>query len=215
MADNGNNNTANFEAVIGVTGCGKSTVLKKRIRKLPAAITKRSLIWSPKEAIDKYAEFYPNTIVTSSVMEVIRILDKAGPKGGFHIVFVPTLDEKKDRAAFSAVCKAALAARNILFVVEELHSVTQAGNAPHGWRLVNFMGRGFGLYVFGLSQRPASMDKAFLGSLSWLHVGELPHPPDQKVASQYLGVPVQEVAALCGYQAIQKEFRTKKLTYVK
>lgn len=207
-----NDQAANFEAILGVTGCGKSTILKKRLGKRKQ---RRTIIWSPKEAIDNYTAFYPGSVRTRSAAEVLRIVQEAGARGSFHIVFVPTLDEKKDRAAFSTVCKIALHAKNLTFVVEELHSVTQAGNAPHGWRLVNFMGRGYGLYVYGLSQRPASVDKAFMGSLSWLHVGELPHPPDQKAAAEYLGVPKEEVAALCGYQAIQKEFRSKKITRLK
>lgn len=209
----GNQLQANFECIMGVTGCGKSTVLKKRLKVNKIAST-RTIVWSPKEQIDNYAALYAGSIVTRSAAEVLRITEKAGPRGKFHIVFVPTLDKRQDRAAFSTVCKIALRAKNLCLIAEELHSCTDAGNAPHGWSLVNFMGRGFGLYVYGLSQRPASLDKDFLGSLSWLHVGELPHPPDQKVAAEYLGVPKEDVAALCGYQAIQKEFRTKKITRV-
>jgi hypothetical protein len=205
----GNAQAARFIAILGVTGCGKSTELKRR---LGAKKRPRTLIWSPKERIDNYAEFFGGAVVCSTTSDVLKIAGAAGKRGGFHIVFVPTLDRAKDEAAFSVVCKIALAAGNLTLIVEELHSVTKPSHAPHGWALVNFMGRGSGVEVFGLSQRPASVDKAFMASLSELWVAELPHPPDQETAAKILGVPVSEVAALCGYKSIHKDMRTKKIT---
>lgn len=204
----GNQQAAHFVAIIGATGCGKTTELKKRL-----AVKKRTrtLIWSPKESLDNYASYYPGTILTSSIAEVRRI-ERAAGKGGFHVVFVPTLNQKKDMAAFDVFCKIALDAANLTLVVEELHSVTQASNAPDGWRKINFMGRGFGVHVFGLSQRPASVDKAFMGSLSFIHVGRLPHPPDQKAIADVIGIDKAEICNLTGYQAIQKDFQTGKIT---
>lgn len=204
----GNQQAAHFVAIIGATGCGKTTELKKR---LASKKRTRTLIWSPKESLDDYASYYPGTIMTRSVSEVLQIVKAAG-KGGFHVVFVPTLNQKKDMAAFDVFCKIALAAANLTLVVEELHSVTQASNAPDGWRKINFMGRGFGVHVFGLSQRPASVDKAFMGSLSFIHVGRLPHPPDQKAIADVIGIDKAEIGNLTGYQAIQKDFQTGKIT---
>lgn len=208
-----NSNQAHFECIIGKTGCGKTTVLKKRISNLPAKVRKRSIVWSPKEEIDRYVDLFSGSLVVRSVEELLDVMLAA--KGGeFHAVFVPYFDKKKDRAAFSAVCRLAMKAKNVLLIAEELHTCTDAGNATDGWAKVSFMGRAFGLYVFGLSQRPASLDKDFLGALSWLHVGELAHPPDRKVMAEYLGVDVSELDALCLYQGIQKDFKTKTLTRV-
>ena len=204
----GNQQAAHFVAIIGATGCGKTTELKKRLN---AKRRTRTLIWSPKESLDNYSAYYPGAISTRSVAEVLQVVKAAG-KGGFHVVFVPTLNQKKDMAAFDVFCKIALAAGNLTLVVEELHSVTQASNAPDGWRKINFMGRGFGVHVFGLSQRPASCDKAFMGSLSFLHVGRLPHPPDQKAIADVIGIDRAEIGNLTGYQAIQKDFQTGKIT---
>lgn len=209
MAAQGNSRQAHFVAIIGATGCGKTTELKKR---LDAKRRPRTLIWSPKESLDGYSAYYPGTVTTSSVSEVLQIVKAAGKGGGFHVVFVPTLNQRKDMAAFDVFCKIALAAGNLTLVVEELHSVTQASNAPDGWRKINFMGRGFGVHVFGLSQRPASVDKAFMGSLSFIHVGRLPHPPDQKAIADVMGIDKAEIGNLTGYQAIQKDFQTGKIT---
>ncbi|MDO9011336.1 MAG: hypothetical protein Q7U78_05950 [Gallionella sp.] len=205
----GNSKAAHFVAIIGATGCGKTYELKRRlgIRSRP-----RILIWSPKEAVDNYAGFYRDTVKTSSIAQVLQIVTAAGKSGAFRVVFVPTLNQKKDMAAFDVFCKIALAAGNLALIVEELHSVTQASNAPDGWRKVNFMGRAFGLDVFGLSQRPASVDKAFMGSLSFLHCGRLPHPPDQKAIADVLNIDRGEIAALTGFQSIQKDMQSGKIT---
>ncbi|HEY6093831.1 MAG TPA: hypothetical protein VIU93_02650, partial [Gallionellaceae bacterium] len=125
------------------------------------------------------------------------------------------LHEKADTEMHSVCCKALLAVENVVMINEELHSVTKASHASHGWRLVNFMGRASGLYVFGLSQRPASVDKAFMGALSEIHVGQLSYPEDQKACAKVLGVDVAEVAGLFGYAAIQRNMRTGKITRIK
>lgn len=208
----GNDREAHFVGILGATGCGKTTELKKRLAALPAKAKKRTLIWSPKEALDNYADLFAGSRVVHRVSDILDAVREAGKAGAFHLVFVPTLNQKKDMQLFNVLCKIALGAGNMVLIVEELHTATLASNAVDGWRKVNFMGRGFGLWVFGLSQRPASVDKAFMGSLSFLHVGRLPHPPDQKAAAEVLGVHASEVAALVGYQAIQRDMLTGKVT---
>jgi hypothetical protein len=204
----GNEKLAHFVGIIGATGCGKTTELKKQLAKKKR---NRTLIWSPKESLDNYQALFAGSTLTRSIAEVLQIIKQAG-RGGFHVVFVPTLNQKKDMAAFDVFCKIALHAGNVTLVVEELHSVTQASSAPDGWRKVNFMGRGFGVDVFGLSQRPASVDKAFMGSLSFLHCGRLPHPPDQKAIAEVMGIDRAEIANLIGFASIQKDFQTGKIT---
>lgn len=143
---------------------------------------------------------------------MLQIIKKAGKVGGFHVVFVPTLNQKRDTELFSVVCKMLLIAQNVTLIAEELHSVTTASNAPDGWRKICFMGRAFGVEVFGLSQRPASVDKAFMGSLSELYCGRLSHPADQKAMADVLGVERSEIALLSGYQAIIRDMQTGKVT---
>lgn len=204
-----NEAAAQFVAILGATGCGKTTELKKRLAKKKRP---RSFVWSPKESLDNYAALYPGSVIVRTASEVLAALQAAGKRGGFHLVFQPTLDQKRDMALFDVVCKMLLAAGNVCLVVDELHSVTTASNAPHGWRKLNFMGRGYGVEVFGLSQRPASCDKAFMGSLSFIHVGRLPHPPDQKAVAEIIGVNRADVAALTGFQFIQKDMLTGKIS---
>lgn len=205
----GNEQGAQFVAILGVTGCGKTHELKRRLKQKKR---NRTFIWSPKESIDHYAELYAGSVNVRTSLDVLAQLRTAGKRGAFHLVFIPTLNRQKDTALFDVVCKMLMALGNLTLIVDELHSVTTATTAPDGWVKINFMGRGFGVHVFGLSQRPASCDKAFMGSLSAIHVGRLPHPPDQKTAAEILGIKPVEIAALSGYQAIQKDMHTGAIT---
>lgn len=205
----GNAQDAQFVAILGVTGSGKTHELKRRLKQKKR---NRTLIWSPKESLDNYAAFYPGSVICRTPSEVMAILKVAGKRGAFHIVVIPTLNQEKDTAFFSVVCKMLMAVGNLTLIAEELHTVTTAMRACDGWRQVNFMGRGYGVHVFGLSQRPASCDKAFMGSLSSIHVGRLPHPPDQKAVAEIIGINRAEIAALTGYQAIQKDMNSGEVT---
>lgn len=202
----GNAQDAQFVAILGSTGCGKTTELKKRLAQKKR---NRTFIWSPKESLDNYAALYAGSEI---VRTASAVLQRLGKRGSFHLVFIPTLNQAKDAALFDVVCKMLLAVGNLTLVVDELHSVTTPMNAPDGWRKINFMGRGYGVHVFGLSQRPASVDKAFMGSLSAIYVGRLPHPPDQKAVAEIIGIKPAEIAALTGYQSVQKDMLTGKIT---
>lgn len=205
----GNAQQAQIQAILGSTGCGKSTHLRKCLAKKKR---RRTIIWSPKEPIDNYAALYPGSVVCTTTVEVLRILQAAGKSGEFHIVFRPSLVRAKDEGNFHFVCKMALAARNVTFIAEELHTCTRASWAPDGWSELVMMGRGYGVEIFGLSQRPASMDKDFLGNTSTVHVGRLSHPEDAKIVARGLGIKAEEITALSGFQWIERNTNTGKIT---
>lgn len=197
----GNDNTAKVIGIMGATGCGKSYFLRKTMAR-PAR--KRTLIWSPKERIDNYAGMYPGSKVCTTAAHVLAAL-KAAKSGPVHLVFKPTLDRKKDSALFGAVCKMAMAAGNITVVAEEVHTVTMPSWAPDGWSELIMMGRGYGVEVFALSQRPASIDKDFFSNMSMLHVGRMNFDDDVKTCAKALRVPVSDVQNLSGHQWIERD----------
>lgn len=204
----GNTNTAKVIAIMGATGCGKTTALRAMLAKPKR---KRTIVWSPKEPIDNYAALYPGSVVVNSATEVLRLVKAAG-KGEFHIVFRPRLNREIDQAQFGAVCKIAMAARNVTMVVDELHTVTRPSWAPDGWSELIMMGRGYGCEVFGLSQRPASVDKDFLSNASMVHTGRLAFADDAKAVAKSLTVQWADVMNLTGYQWIRRDILTGKVT---
>jgi len=207
-ADKGNNQVARVEAFMGSTGSGKTTRMVARLRKKKR---NRTIIWSPKEAIDNYAALYPGSVVLNTASAVLDVLRAAGAKGSFHIVYVPRLNRKIDQEQFNAVCKMAKAARNLTFIVDELHTVTLPSWSPDGWSELTMMGRGYGIEIFGLSQRPASVDKDFFGNLSSLNTGRLAFPDDCKVIAKALNLPLLEVQGLTGYKWIERNIHTGQM----
>lgn len=204
----GNDNPARVYAVMGATGCGKTHFLRQMLA-TPART--RTVIWSPKEPIDNYAAMYPGSKVVATVGAVLQALKAAGA-GPVHIVFRPCLNRSKDEAAFSAVCKIAMHFRNLTFIVDELHTVTKPSWAPDGWSELVMMGRGYGLEIFGLSQRPASVDKDFFSNLSMIHVGRMNFDDDVKTVARACRVPADQVANLTGFQWIERNILTGKVT---
>lgn len=203
----GNQNAAKVIAIMGSTGTGKTSYLRQVLNKRKR---KRTMIWSPKEDIDNYAALYGGQVVTTAG-QALELLKAAG-KGPVHIVFKPHLVRSVDEAQFDAVCKMAMLARNMTFIVDELHTVTKPSWAPDGWRKLVMMGRGYGAEVFGLSQRPASIDKDFLGNCSCVHVRRMAIAIDAKAVAHSLCVPWQEVMALSGYQWLERDMNTGKVT---
>jgi ABC-type cobalamin/Fe3+-siderophores transport system ATPase subunit len=201
MTTSGNSHSAKVIGIMGATGCGKSHFLRKMLSK-PAR--KRTLIWSPKEAMDNYASLYPGSVICTTASAVLQALKRAGA-GPVHIVFVPSLVRKKDKAMFGAVCKMAKLAKNLTVIAEEIGTVVEPNGGPDGWYELITMGRAYGIEVFGLSQRPASIDKDFFSNMSLLHVGRLNYEDDMKACAKALRVPVADVSALSGYQWIERD----------
>lgn len=204
----GNQNEAKIYAFIGSAGSGKTTRAKKLLTKKKQ---KRTMFWSPKEAIDNYAGYYPGSVICTTAKEVLDIVKKAG-KGEFHIVVKPRLNRSLDEKLFHVFCKIALAAGNVAVLVDELHTVTKPSWAPDGWSELVMMGRGYGVEIYGMSQRPASMDKDFLGNASLINCGRLAYPDDAKAVARSLGVKNEEVQGLSGYMWIERNNLTGKIT---
>lgn len=204
----GNQNEAKIYAFIGSAGCGKTTRAKKLLDKKKRL---RTMIWSPKEPIDNYAAYYSGSIICTSATEILNVVKAAG-KGEFHIVFRPQLKRSADEKMFHVFCKIAMAARNVTVMVDELHTVTKPSWAPDGWSELVMMGRGYGTEIFGMSQRPASMDKDFLGNATVVNVGRLSYPEDAKAVAKSLGVKQEEVSALNGFLWIERNNLTGKIS---
>jgi hypothetical protein len=199
----GNKNQARIYGFVGSSGCGKTYAMMKMLTRPKR---KRTLVWSPKEVIDNYASFWPGALLTSSVSEVVDSVSRSG-SSEFHSVFMPSADRKIRERQFHVICQL-YRCKNFAFIAEELHTVTRPNWAPDGWSEMVLMGRGFGVEIFGCSQRPASMDKDFFGNCSMVRSGRLGYDDDEKVMAKALRVPVAEVRALTGFQFIQYDQRS-------
>jgi hypothetical protein len=175
----GTRNRADIVAVIGASGTGKSSYIKgELLRKF-----KRLLVWSPLEKTDQYAAFCGGT-VTSKITEFIALV-KAGTKA---IVFVPVGNDAAIKKQFDLFCRVVWEVENCHCLVEELSRVTMASWSPPAWKNLSTAGRHQGITLIGVSQRPATIDKDFLGNCTEIRCYRVNYDNDAKVMADSLGL---------------------------
>lgn len=187
---------------MGMTGTGKTQWLMQRMARPKR---RRLMVWSPKEAIDNYGARFGGQVVTSS-SEALAVVKAAG-SGPLCLVFKPPGARKPDTKLFSVFCDMARASRNLTVIVEELHTVTQPSAAPDGWSKLCLMGRGYGIEIYALSQRPASCDKDFFGNCTLYHTGRLGYLEDAKVMGRLLNMAPTEIMELPDLHYLEREPR--------
>lgn len=183
----GTMNKADIHAVMGASGTGKSSYIKGNLLKK----FRRLLVWSPLEETDKYAEFCGG-VVTGKISELVRLVkgkDKA-------IVFVPVGNDREVKKLFDLFCRIAWEMTNCTVLVEELSHVTMPSWAPPAWKKLSTGGRHKGLTIIGVSQRPANIDKDFLGNCTEIRCYRMNYENDAVVMAKSLRLEAQfEVGA--------------------
>jgi hypothetical protein len=98
--------------------------------------------------------------------------------------------------AFAIVCKIAFACGSLVLLAEELSDVTTPSYAPPAWRQITTQGRHKGLTVLGAAQRPALIDKTFLGNCTRIRCGALVYAADRTAMAAALDCHVDLLADL-------------------
>ncbi|WP_426079283.1 hypothetical protein [Janthinobacterium sp. PSPC3-1] len=178
----GTKNKANIIAVIGASGTGKSSFIKGELLRSYS----RLLVWSPLEKSDKYGSFCQGVVVTGKISELVAQV-KAGAKA---IVYVPTGKDSEVKIQFDRFCRIVWELENATVLVEELSRVTMPSWSPPAWRNLSTAGRHQGLTIIGTSQRPANIDKDFLGNCTQLRCYGLNYDGDAKVMADALGLQI-------------------------
>jgi hypothetical protein len=179
QAKGGSQNSADIIAVIGASGTGKSSYIKGDLLKR----YKRLLIWSPLEKTDNYAAFCGGTVTTKITDLVAEV--KAKTKA---IVFVPSGNDAAVKKQFDLFCRVVWELEGCTVLVEELSRVTMPSWAPPAWKNLSTAGRHQGLRIIGTSQRPAQIDKDFLGNCTEVRCYRVNYDADAKVMADTLGM---------------------------
>lgn len=173
-------NSAKIIAVIGASGTGKSSFIKGEIlNKL-----KKLIVWSPLEKTDNYGSFLGGPVIQGKITELVQAI-KAGEK---RLVYVPTGKDSDVKKQFDLFCRIVWELEGWGVLVEELSRVTMPSWSPQAWRNLSTAGRHQGLTIIGTSQRPASIDKDFLGNCSEVRCYRVNYDADAKVMADALGL---------------------------
>lgn len=194
---------AHIEAVLGGSGTGKSSYVKGLME---SRMPPRLMVFDPD------GEWGACGAVTTRLQDVLDAFRAAGEKGPCRMVFVPSPDPASAVRQFDTFCRIAFHAERLTFIVDELKSVTTPSRSPVGWGMLTGRGRKRGIVMYGLSQRPASIDKDFLGNCTHVRTGRLTYAEDQKAVARVLGVTPEEIAALPDLAWIRRDMATGQLT---
>ena len=187
----GANNEAEVIGVLGRTGTGKSTTLKKRIKSEKGTV----LIWDFKREYDR-----EGVEQIDNIFEFIRSIRSERVK---RLAFCPSMKETNRKAQFDIFCRFALELGNCLVVVEEMRFVTKAQWSPEAWALLTMTGRHDGVRVIGTSQRPASVDKDFFGNCTTIRCFSMTYPEDIAVVSKAMNIDSSRISELEPFQFIE------------
>lgn len=179
-ASQGTKNKADIIAVIGASGTGKSSYIKGELLKRYL----RLIIWSPLEETDDYASFCGGTVIKGKISELVAAV-KAGTK---EIIYVPTGSDKEVKTQFDFFCRIVWTMKGATVLIEELSRVTMASWSPPAWKNLSTAGRHQGLTLIGTSQRPATIDKDFLGNCTEIRCYRVNYDNDAKVMADSLGL---------------------------
>ncbi|KWF26607.1 hypothetical protein [Burkholderia pseudomultivorans] len=193
-------NNARIIAVIGASGNGKGVYVKERLRRWRGPI----LVWSPLERTDDYAG-----VIGGKRVESVAELVAAIKRGETRVVLVPGGDAKAVKTTFDRFCRVAWELRGWCVVVEELSRVTMASWAPPAWKNLSTAGRHQGLEIIGTSQRPAQIDKDFLGNCSEIRCYGLVYPDDAKAMGGAMRIPPDELLDLPQFHYRHRDVRAK------
>jgi hypothetical protein len=105
------------------------------------------------------------------------------------IVYVPSGDDKAVKRQFDFFCRIVWELVGATVLVEELSRVTMPSWSPPAWRNLSTAGRHQGLTIIGVSQRPAQIDKDFLGNCTEVRCYRVNYDNDAKVMADTLGLP--------------------------
>jgi hypothetical protein len=122
------------------------------------------------------------------------------------------MEPKLRERQFDWFCRAAYDLGRCTILVEELAFVTRPSYAPPAWSMMTCTGRHEGLAIIGTSQRPAQIDKNFLGNATLVHCGRLNYQEDAQVMAKVLWAPLTDILALADLEFIERDVRTQKNT---
>jgi hypothetical protein len=190
---NDNSAVASIVVMVGATGSGKSSAIYYHLRQAPPV---RLMVFDPGE------DYTALGAVFRDYRRLYAYMIKAG-QGPCAAVFVPSLDQERERYQFNWFCHIAFAAGNVTVIADELEDVMLPTWAPGGWRLLVRKGRKRGVRIVAASQRPAGLEKRVWSFATVVRSGVLDDGNDAAVVAERLRVHPHDILALPALHWVQ------------
>lgn len=189
---------ADLTAVIGGTGTGKTHWMRQELRRRNPA---RLMVWDPEGDLHDLG----TNVQSAHIGSLVQLT--AGDR--WRVVFQAPFDRELAERAFNVFCRLAFKraeeGRPPMLLVDELSTVVRAGSAPAYWTACVSRGRKRGLVIMAASQRPARIDKDFWSQATHIRCTALNYVEDQKAMAAALGRRLDEVCALQGFEALERD----------
>lgn len=194
MREPDNSLPADVRLIVGSTGSGKSFETKRAI-----ARERNVFVFDVKNEYGSLPGFRRAYTRADFLREMRR---------GGRVAWATT-----GAADFEFFCWAVWYRGSALVIVEELASVTGTGKAIGPWHLMLSQGRGFGLRIIGVTQRPAEIDKTIVGNATLIRAHRLTRGSDRAYVAAELDVPRADLDGLQGFDYIERCGVTGRLRY--
>jgi len=173
---------ASVIGIFGGAGSGKSYKCKLLIKS-----EKRLIVW---DSMDEYSQDARCKRIDGDLHAVIQAVKNKT----FRVAYVPKYKDMENQ--FDMFCRIVRAVGNCRVVVEEMNEVTKPAYSPPAWKWLCSRGRHRGVKVIGLSQRPASVDKDFIGNANEIYSGRLSYDRDWRSLATKFGKMAADIATL-------------------
>lgn len=185
--------------------------------RLTALADRLRLIWSPLEATDRYGQKLRAPVVNSDISAFVARIKR----GSRTIVFVPDLagrivedaSKKKRRlfdVQFEHFCRVVWNVPGCVAVVEELSRVTSPSYAPQVWQNLSTAGRHQGITLIATAQRPAQIDKDFLGNCTEIRAYRVNYEPDARALASVMRAPPEIFLELADRNYLHRWIRERR-----
>lgn len=174
-------NVCDCTGAIGASGTGKGLFVTARVTEILARERRPLLVWSALEETDCYGKKF-NAPIVRSIPELVKRLKARAPA----VVFVPAGNPKLMAGQFDLFCRCVWHTPKAVALIEELSRVTQPSYAPQAWQNLSTAGRHRGLTVIATAQRPAQIDKDFLGNCTEVRAYRVNYENDAKALASIM-----------------------------
>jgi hypothetical protein len=141
--------------------------------------------------------------------DMVAHVAQAGRTGPLALAFHPSIDPRIRARQFDLFCELCIRAGSLTMIVEELRFVTRPSWAPVPWQRCILTGRKSGLRIIATSQRPAHIDKDFLGNATLIHAGCLGYREDVATVASEMRLDAPELEALAPLAWVEFDRKTR------